>query len=84
MKKLFFLLISVMFFLASCGSGNKTSNTSNTSGTHTHADGTVHSHDCDHETDEKPDGQESFVLDSEDESDHNHSHDHGHDHDHNH
>jgi hypothetical protein len=77
------LVVAIVLFFSSCG-GRTTSENSNR--THTHSDGTVHSHDGDH--DHLPAGQESFILenteDTTDVHDHPHDHDHHHDHPHSH
>jgi len=85
MKKYIFSLAILFFILVSCGSSSQ-QNSGNQ--THTHRDGTTHSHhDCDHNHDDIPDGQESFeVGEEEDSRQHNydHNHDHSHEHPHKH
>jgi hypothetical protein len=73
------LVIAIVLLFSSCG-GRSTSEKSDR--THTHSDGTVHTHDGDHDHDHLPAGQESFTIEStEDTTDvHDHHHDHPHTH----
>jgi hypothetical protein len=85
MNKLISIFAIVLFFLASCGGNVNTSGCSG-SDTHKHADGTEHSHDKDdtHCQDSIPEGQESFVVDEEENTGHSKDHKHNHDHPHTH
>jgi ABC-type oligopeptide transport system substrate-binding subunit len=73
------LILSLFAFLSACGPS-----TQQNSNTHTHDDGTVHSHEGD---DHAPANQESFIIEDGDtlmHDDHDHDHDHDHEHPHKH